>query len=206
MKERLEREQRRQQAFWDRLAESVRQCLSPSQRKRKKKRKKHLPRTSSFAGTSSTFPLLGPFCLVPASCLRWSARCLVRQRIHVHASVSASLGFPGPRFLGRFSSLSCVLASPEEYKKIGSPFSVLCLGRWWIHAHASVYGAFGLYFTPFLREGARAWNLDIIPRAPCLQQSLSCLFSPKEYREIGFLALFTSEIWTFFPVHVVRVR
>ena len=45
MKERLEREQRRQQAFWDKLAEKERQRTS--QRKRKKRRKKKTPRASS---------------------------------------------------------------------------------------------------------------------------------------------------------------
>ena len=49
------------------------------------------------------------------------------------------------RIHGRFSL--------EEYKKIGYSFSVICLVRPWIHTHASVYGAFGSYFAPFLHVG-----------------------------------------------------
>ena len=105
----------------------------PGERRR---RRKELPSSSSFAraarlwksGHCSTSPLPGTSCSV-------SARCLVRQRIHVHASVLEALGFPGalqeggPRLLGRFSS--CVLASPEDYKKIGFLFSVHSLVRRW---------------------------------------------------------------------------
>ena len=96
-----------------------------------------------------SFPALPPLLAPPASgnldivpqapCLallvRCLPRCLVRQRIHVHASVLEALGFPGalqeggPRLLGRFSS--CVLASPEDYKKIGFLFSVHSLVRRW---------------------------------------------------------------------------
>ena len=117
-------------------AETDLSCSS-ARRKRKKKRRKRLPRTSSFARA-------GPSCSVPASCQMCSARYLGRQRIHVHASVSEALGFTdflhagGPQLLGRFSSLSCVLASSEECKKMGFPFPVLCLVRLWIHAHESV--------------------------------------------------------------------
>ena len=85
-------------------------------RKRKKKRRKRLPRASSFArarcpwksGHFST-SLSGTSCSVSASCLRCTARCLVRQRIHVHASVREVSGIipgflrqGGPRILGSF--------------------------------------------------------------------------------------------------------
>ena len=46
------------------------------------------------------------------------------------------------RIQGRFSL--------EEYKKIGSSFSMICLVRPWIHGHASVFGS---YFAPFPHVG-----------------------------------------------------
>ena len=127
------------------------QCLWGAARtsSRKKRRKKMLPRSfSRFAcaarpwksGNYSTSPLPGTSCSVSASCQRVLRRAAWFDSGYALVSEALGfLGFPhegGPRFLGRFSSLSCVLASPEEYKNIGSPFSVLCWVRRWIHAHA----------------------------------------------------------------------
>ena len=84
-KKKAEEEEKNAKEWMDRAYSMLKKA--DMRRKRKKQRKKRLPRGSSLPRPLPRALRPWQSCSVSGCCL-WSARCLVRQRIHGHASVS----------------------------------------------------------------------------------------------------------------------
>ena len=137
VKERLEHEQRRQQAFWDRLAEKERQRTL--QRKKKKKRKKRKFLGFFFLSYAPLVVALvvdfgSGFCM--AGFVGFVSRCIPCACRQAHM-----LGITAGTT--RRTALSdTVLDSSGRLLLENVSYSAQCLVRQWIQYFASVYRAF----------------------------------------------------------------